>query len=235
MKRLIDEAVPLDSKEQRLAELFAAVPRSTPDPFRKRRIRARLRDGASGHSARVRLVELRWAFIIGSLIFATTAAAMVTRQMGFWGKSTSAPQVDTGSSAAKVMPTDAPRAVEKAAIAAPEPSELPTPRAESKPIGSHSPTTPSEDPTLVAAAIDALRNRHNPAKARSLLNQYLRENPRGALAEEALALSIEAADAMKDPQSSSLGCRYIALYPNGRHRSLATRACGRSAVDAHSP
>ncbi len=63
--------------------------------------------------------------------------------------------------------------------------------------------------------------------AHQLLDQYLRTNPRGALAEDALALSIEAAAARKDPRAADYARRYLARYPNGRFRKVAERALAR--------
>jgi hypothetical protein len=84
-----------------------------------------------------------------------------------------------------------------------------------------------EDPTKVAEAVRALRKQGDAAKAQALLDQYLRTNPRGALAEDALALSIEAAAARKDPRAADYARRYLARYPNGRFRAVAERALAR--------
>ena len=51
----------------------------------------------------------------------------------------------------------------------------------------------------------------------------MQANPQGALSEEALALSIEAAHARKDPAAKSHARRYLARYPAGRQRRLAER------------
>jgi predicted Zn-dependent protease len=84
-----------------------------------------------------------------------------------------------------------------------------------------------EDPTQVAEAVRALRKQGDPARAQQLLDQYLRANPHGALAEDALALSIEAAAARKDPRAADYARRYLARYPNGRFHRVAERALGR--------
>ena len=69
----------------------------------------------------------------------------------------------------------------------------------------------------------ALRKQGDPGRAQALLDQYLRSNPRGALAEDALALSIEAAAARKDPRAADYARRYLARYPKGRFRAVAER------------
>src|SRR4051812_9722589 len=60
------------------------------------------------------------------------------------------------------------------------------------------PADTPEDAAPVLAAVRALRRDHQPARARALLDAYLRRHPSGTLAQEALALSIEAALANHD-------------------------------------
>lgn len=83
------------------------------------------------------------------------------------------------------------------------------------------PIREGEDTTPVLAAMRALRRAHDPVRARALLDTYLGQHPEGALAEEALALSIEAAVAHGDSDAGSLADRYLRLYPAGPFRSLA--------------
>jgi hypothetical protein len=73
----------------------------------------------------------------------------------------------------------------------------------------------------VLAAMQALRRDHDPVRARALLDAYLARHPNGALAEEALAISIEAAAAHHDRDAPDLASRYLARYPTGPFRSLA--------------
>ena len=70
----------------------------------------------------------------------------------------------------------------------------------------------------------ALRVEHNPVRARGLLARYLAEHPSGNLAEEALALSIEAALAHHDVDVVALANRYLRLYPHGSFAALARQA-----------
>jgi hypothetical protein len=112
-------------------------------------------------------------------------------------------------------------ALEPPVVVAPSPStEQPAERRSEKPRA-------GEDPSQVAEAVRALRKQGDPARAQALLDQYLRQNPRGALSEDALALSIEAAAARKDPRAADYARRYLARYPNGRFRSLAERVLSR--------
>jgi hypothetical protein len=80
-----------------------------------------------------------------------------------------------------------------------------------------------EDPTPVVRAIRALRHERNPVLAEQLLQQYLRTNPNGALAEDALALLIETASALRSPGAADRAERYLKLYPSGRYRATARR------------
>jgi hypothetical protein len=63
-----------------------------------------------------------------------------------------------------------------------------------------------------------------PVRARGLLARYLAEHPSGNLAEEALALSIEAALAHHDADVAAVANRYLRLYPQGSFAALARQA-----------
>ena len=76
-------------------------------------------------------------------------------------------------------------------------------------------------------AIRALRQDHDAALAAGLLAGYLRVHPSGALSEEALALSIEAATARHSPAAVSLSRRYLTRYPTGRFRAYAEKQLAR--------
>jgi hypothetical protein len=74
----------------------------------------------------------------------------------------------------------------------------------------------------------ALRIDREPARARALATRYLDRYPDGALAEEALAIVVEAAADHHDPDAAALGARYLRLYPAGAFRARASRAAGTS-------
>jgi hypothetical protein len=76
----------------------------------------------------------------------------------------------------------------------------------------------------VLAGMRALRVDHDPVRARGLLARYLEHRPKGALAEEALALTIEAALAHQDDDAAALGALYLRRYPSGPFKALAVRA-----------
>jgi len=81
-----------------------------------------------------------------------------------------------------------------------------------------------QETQVVLAGMRALRVDHDPVRARGLLALYLQRHPDGALAEEALALTIEAAVAHHDGDAAVLGARYLRRYPSGPFRALALRA-----------
>ncbi|HEY5088571.1 MAG TPA: hypothetical protein VIK30_01300 [Polyangia bacterium] len=85
------------------------------------------------------------------------------------------------------------------------------------------PTAAAEDTAVVLEAMRALRLERNPVRARVLLARYLDRHPTGTLAEEALAMSIEAAVAHHDADAASLGARYLKLYPTGPFHALASQ------------
>jgi hypothetical protein len=80
------------------------------------------------------------------------------------------------------------------------------------------------DSRLVVQALRALRRDGNPGLARTLAGAYLDRHPNGALAEEALALTVEAAVAHHDPDAATLGARYLGRYPKGPFCGLARQA-----------
>ena len=86
------------------------------------------------------------------------------------------------------------------------------------------PQPTSEDASAVSAAMRALRVERNPVRARALLARYLGEHPNGSLAEEALAMTIEAALAHRDADATVLAARYLRLYPQGSFQGLARQA-----------
>ena len=82
----------------------------------------------------------------------------------------------------------------------------------------------NDDPSLVMRGMRALRREGDPARARALAGRYLQSYPNGSVAEEALALAIEAALARGDADVVALARRYLQLYPGGPFLDLALRA-----------
>jgi len=118
------------------------------------------------------------------------------------------------------------------AEAAAVPAELEMPAPVARRTGSdnrvrsrvHADVGPAEDPSLVVEATRALRVARDARRARVLAARYLHEQPGGALAEEALAIVVEAAVAEQDPDASVQAAQYLNLYPHGPFRAAAQRA-----------
>ena len=215
MKRLLEEAEPTLGS---LTELVGSAARHQPSPFAKRLVASRIARALERGPRRL-VPRPAWLGAAALLVAATAAAA------GF--SYFAAPSAVPEPQAAFVMPPVreplAARSVSAPRIApeAPAPSfEKPSERRVEKPRA-------GEDPSQVAEAVRALRKQGDPARAQALLDQYLRASPHGALAEDALALSIEAASARKDPRSADYARRYLARYPQGRFRGVAERALSR--------
>ncbi len=85
-------------------------------------------------------------------------------------------------------------------------------------------SSPASQAVLVQRAVEALRHSNNPGQAAALLKEYRLKAPSGALAEEALALSIEVAVAQGSAQARVYAAQYLKSYPRGRFRSLAESA-----------
>jgi hypothetical protein len=83
---------------------------------------------------------------------------------------------------------------------------------------------PTQEAIQIMTAVRALRQDHDPARAGALLDDYLRRYPRGALAEEALGLAIEAASARGDARAAALARSYLERYPRGRFLRAARAA-----------
>jgi hypothetical protein len=80
------------------------------------------------------------------------------------------------------------------------------------------------DSELVHRALKALRHDHDPALAARLLDQQRATVHGGPLAEEALALQIEATSSLRQVRSRDFAREYLARYPNGRYHSVAEKA-----------
>jgi hypothetical protein len=93
-------------------------------------------------------------------------------------------------------------------------------------------TASSAESALLLSAVRALRRDRDLDRAGILAADYLRLYPQGALAEEALALGIEAAAARGDREAARLGAEYLRRFPGGRFREVAERALRRPPVRA---
>lgn len=82
----------------------------------------------------------------------------------------------------------------------------------------------SDEAALVLGAMRALRRDHDTQAAIRQLATYRRRFPSGDLAEEALALSIEAFATLDDREAFALASEYLRRFPQGRFRDQAERA-----------
>jgi hypothetical protein len=245
MRRLVDK-VEDGAGMERLTELVGAAEPFRANPFTKRRMLLRLKRESGGQ----RPLLKAWAtpvglmFIVGSAIAGTGwwRARTDLVHPASTGALTSMPSpaapVPPSLAAELPLPPEAPPS-----NAAPRESDGPRPKSNpAKRRGStaretrasHAPASndlvplsqpaaDGEDPTPVVRAIRALRSERNPAQAEQLLQQYLRTHPHGALAEDALALLIETASALRSTSAADRAARYLELYPNGRYRATARR------------
>jgi hypothetical protein len=95
-------------------------------------------------------------------------------------------------------------------------------RRSSEPFPNHAPPELTEIEKIHDAAT-ALRRDHDPSKAARLLAQVPPRSA-GPLAEEALALRIEAARERKSPGLTALAAEYLRRYPQGRYAASARAA-----------
>jgi hypothetical protein len=218
----------LGAGDRDLGDLLRAAEPYQADPFRKRRVLVKVLGATQGARA------LRWPRIVtaGVLLTATAAAAAS-------GGLTRGYEAIFGSPAEAPAPVSLPAADGVALPAEPAPRFAPPPVASAPasegdakaPPPSKERARPSakasenpEDAAAVLDAIRALRKERDPARAERLLGEYMKTNPNGVLSEDALALSIEAAAAKRDPRAAEYARRYLARYPQGKYRAVAQRA-----------
>jgi hypothetical protein len=218
MKRLLDEA---DPSLGALTALVASAERCQPSPFAKRHVQSRLARALDGGGTRRRVLQPA-LLAFGALFVAATAAATGYTLLA------SSKKVEPPVAPVVLPPSVTPSRANVSRAAPPSLPEAAEPPAV-EPLNAKRADKPraGEDPSQVAEAVRALRKQGDAARAQALLDQYLKSNPRGALAEDALALSIEAAAARKDPRAADYARRYLTRYPNGRFRGVAERALSR--------
>jgi hypothetical protein len=243
MERLRERSITPGSLEAEASELLRAQEPYVPPAGLKRRVRERL---VQGRPKRWLPVLLRPALVAACSLLAVGALAAVggaalaprerpgrTGQAPVAARLPSVPERSQAQTRAPVLPsaaTDdpsedrpapafAPVAVGSAAPVPPMDARRPvTERAEH----AAEPSTPSEA-ALVYGAAKALRNDGEAALAAKLLDDYARRYSHGALAEEALALSIDVSIARGDGRAKELAMRYLARYPHGHFRAKAER------------
>ncbi len=213
MKRLIDlpDSDALTARARSLVRALGPTPESE---ARALHVRRRLDAPAS-------VVAPRWtwrAALAVGLLGAGAAAASATVS---WSTPKPTPRAITTN--------PAPRQPAKPAAPAALPAPTPQPGLEPVATPTARPPTPHvtaavvSDVARVHAAAKALRHDGDPERALQLLE---RPGTRitGPLAEEALALRIEASTMRRDGRNAKLATAYLQQYPHGRYRELARKA-----------
>lgn len=245
MDRLSEKRNAFDPAEEVLADLIRSSEPVVVTPARKQRVLNRVLLRQTSRRA-IGSGLLRPVFVIGVLSLAgATAAATIGRrawierraqEMARPAESLAPVAARTKHARSKAAPVaedelsgDAvDEMLDAPAVPPPEPAPARvTPRTLRRPahVASRTRTAhSSEDPSRVFDAIQALRTDRDPARAGRLLAEYLAHYPHGALAEEAVALSIEAAAARHSPSAAGFAERYLREYPRGRFRHTAEQA-----------
>lgn len=240
MKRLIDGACSGDAAELQLAALVRSVRPFRANPFRKRKVLLQMSRATSAPNPRYRKPALS-AVVLAVLGSAGIAGA----SYGWLRGGTVAPSEVAAPAAAPKLSTVPRRAsttppevvapevvapevasadVASAPVSPAKPTENAAPRRSERTLGNKPRLKEEgEDPSEVLEAIRALRKQGDAARAQVLLDQYLKTHPAGALSEDALVLSIEAALARHDPRAADYARRYLKSFPKGRFRALAER------------
>jgi hypothetical protein len=224
VERLIDKSA-VTSEEAKLRDLVQASRDVGISDARKREVYASVLARRQTRQ-RERFGLLRPAIVFGVLLVAAGATAAATlghRWLGRRSRPVAAPPP-----AAPVELRPRPAAPAREEIVAPAPVEIPAVAPETRRPHVPRARAQSEDPSAVVTALEALRKQHDPDRAARLLAGYLAAYPKGALAEEALALSIEAAAARHDPAATAFARRYLTDYPRGRFRQTAEAALARA-------
>jgi hypothetical protein len=222
MKRLI-ELAETDQLTARANALVRALGPTLESAQRLQRVRRSL-------DAPPRVASLRWAWrgaLAVGLLGASAAAAGSVALSRVFGQPVAAPSTRAQLAPPVRIKPAAPAPRPAAARAQPVMRQPDSPMAESVARSSspalHIPAAPVSDVARVHEAAKALRHDADPARALQLLE---RPGTRitGPLAEEALALRIEASAARGDGRAAKLAAAYLAQYPTGRYRQLAAKA-----------
>lgn len=220
MKRLIEDAGG-DRLGARAQELVRAMGGPTPEsPERARRVRRSLDTPVRGAP--------RWgwrvALAVGLLGVSAAAAAGGTALANAFGSKLEVPVEHAPAPAQRPAPRPEVAPVEPTPVVEVPSHDSVSPSAQGPALAAPRPalTAPPSDVARVHEAAKALRHDGDPERALQLLERAGTRS--GPLAEEALALRIEAALAKGDGRQAKLAAQYLAQYPNGRYRELAKKA-----------
>jgi hypothetical protein len=226
-----------DPNETYAAALLKHAEPLEPSATRKRRVWMAL-EGSAAKRSRGRVSG---PVVVALVLCGATAASATMPRL--WKRFRSPPPAEIAVATVATESSRAPRRtppapVAPAALVEPilpeavlQPAEPPPVARKPMPTRSH-PTIaePADPPASAALMVEAMRERRagNLARARELSSEYRLKYPGGALQEEALALSIEAAAALGDDEARRLATLYLQRYPSGRFRAQAQRVMGSS-------
>ena len=235
MKRLPEQFDPESADEAYIAGLLHDVRPFEPSTDQMHRVWTALERAPSRRPRR----RLRGPVIAGLILCgATVASATLPRVWNRWSRAsvevTPAPVVVMATAAPRRVPPAAPLppavltdpASDVAALpAAPPPRSETLARKTTSAKSNAMPAQPADSPTSGMLMIEAMRERRagNLARALELASAYRTQNPGGALYEEALALSFQAAAVLGDEEAKPLARLYVQRYPGGRFRAQAQR------------
>jgi len=257
-QRLLEMQDHADRDEAEAARLLGAMAPASPNEAAERRVYTKVCARRSPAPRLVRAVVLVVALLVSTTIFSATLArrwlvgmfeksphlASATQPLAKQQRPAVSPSrqaelvptlptttAEEGVASSVVASVDVrrdraskPSVARRRTVAAVSPRSL----AEESPPVEVAVAPPPEEAALVLAAVRALRREHNPIRAGALLDEYIRRFPQGVLAEEALAVGIEAAVARLDARAARLLAeQYLGRYPAGRFVGLARKASGR--------
>lgn len=226
MRPLREQTDSMDPNVLAAQALLAKVMPLEPSADRQRRVRLRL-----DSTSRQALPPLLRPALIAAVLLGVTAAGA---KMGgvlpespaqaveeLFSKPVQTISAPVAQAKARTLASKA-KASEPEAERAYELSDLPLEDAHARRSRSAAPAASTPGAKLMVEAMQARRS-GDTARASKLLKEYQRKYPDGALQEEALALSMEAAAARGDASANKLARQYLERYPNGRFRDQAQR------------
>jgi len=240
LREATDEAGAADATRARAVQLLQSMDELRIPIGRKQRLLFKLGQGRASRAPRFGWLR---PIVIGALLLGIGGGAMASAALMTWPARIlrSCRKLVSGSMA-PTLPAGASAPDRRVGIEAPPVDPAPSEPTRAPALPGRAPVreradvrarrltveTPLDDAALLVEATRALRVARDPGRARALARRYLERRPSGPLADEALAISIEAALDHHDPDAAALGARYLAQFPHGSFRGLAERTLGSS-------
>jgi hypothetical protein len=214
---LTSEASIADDDLAYAAKLIRAVGPLAPSEHRRRRVWARLQSTTVSRAWPARRILYVAA---ACALFAAASSAAIGR---YWSTSKDSPEPSgvaprvANSPAVNAAATPMPAPVPDASVSPPART---TQRSAAVSKVRSTPAEPEPEAALLLRAMKA-RRQGDTTQVEALAAEYRLKHPDGALGEEALILSIEAAQSLGEPKARALAREYLSRYPRGRFRSQA--------------